>query len=213
MMSDIQMARRLYRVGFDFSFIGRVTHLTDDEVHKTLDEEITAVAEIEKEYRNTEWPKVLASIKEWQEEFPQEWRITVRKDFLRERIEKVRQLFNEGCKEYAQITHEFTYWHVKRLEQLERLLKKLGMEAKILVGKAEGISPEKIAYARKTPITDFVTARQGMTKCPFHLDKSPSLDVRKNFYYCYGCGAHGDVIDFVMRTKNLSFKEAVNLLA
>ncbi len=213
MMSDIQMARRLHRIGFDFFFIGKVTHLTDDEVNKTLDEEMTAVKEIEKEYRENELPKVMASIKEWQEEFTLEERIEPRKEFLRERIGKVRRLYEEGCKEYALTKHDLTHWYVRRLEQLERLLNKLGMEAKIVAGKAEGISPEKIAYARKTPITDFITARQGMTKCPFHNDKSPSLDVRKNFYYCYGCGAHGDVIDFVMQTKNLSFKEAVTLLA
>ena len=212
-MSDIQMARRLYRIGFDFRFIGRVTHLTDEEVHKTLDEEITAVAEIEKEYRENELPKVMASIKEWQEEFTLEERTEPRKEFLRERIEKVRRLYEEGCKEYALTKHDLTYWYVRRLEQLERLLNKLGMEAKIVTGKAEGISPEKIAYARKTPITDFVTARQGMTKCPFHLDKSPSLDVRKNFYYCYGCGAHGDVIDFYQKLKGVSFREAVNALS
>jgi DNA primase len=51
--------------------------------------------------------------------------------------------------------------------------------------------------------------------CPFHKEKSPSFNVveDKNFYHCFGCGAHGDVIGFVMNTDNLAFPEAVEMLA
>ncbi|MBC6440818.1 MAG: DNA primase [Rhodospirillales bacterium] len=51
--------------------------------------------------------------------------------------------------------------------------------------------------------------------CPFHREKTPSFTVseQKGFYHCFGCGAHGDVIGFVMRTENLSFPEAVERLA
>ena len=51
--------------------------------------------------------------------------------------------------------------------------------------------------------------------CPFHREKTPSFTVseRKGFFHCFGCGAHGDVIGFVMRTENLSFPEAVERLA
>jgi DNA primase len=51
--------------------------------------------------------------------------------------------------------------------------------------------------------------------CPFHNEKTPSFTVsdEKNFYHCFGCGAHGDVIGYVMRTENLSFPEAVQRLA
>jgi DNA primase len=51
--------------------------------------------------------------------------------------------------------------------------------------------------------------------CPFHKEKSPSFNVveDKNFYHCFGCGAHGDVIGFVMQTDNLAFPEAVETLA
>jgi len=51
--------------------------------------------------------------------------------------------------------------------------------------------------------------------CPFHNEKSPSFTVseEKGFYHCFGCGAHGDVIGFVMRAENLSFPEAVERLA
>ncbi len=51
--------------------------------------------------------------------------------------------------------------------------------------------------------------------CPFHQEKSPSfhVDDRKGFYYCFGCHAKGDALTFVKETENLSFIEAVELLA
>ena len=51
--------------------------------------------------------------------------------------------------------------------------------------------------------------------CPFHAEKTPSFHVRedKGFYHCFGCGAHGDVIRFVMQTENLGFVDAVEKLA
>ncbi|MDJ0943874.1 MAG: DNA primase [Kiloniellales bacterium] len=51
--------------------------------------------------------------------------------------------------------------------------------------------------------------------CPFHNEKSPSFTVSedKGFFHCFGCGAHGDVIGFVMRSEGLSFPEAVERLA
>jgi len=51
--------------------------------------------------------------------------------------------------------------------------------------------------------------------CPFHNEKSPSFFVNddKGFFHCFGCGAHGDVIGFVMRAENLAFPEAVERLA
>ena len=51
--------------------------------------------------------------------------------------------------------------------------------------------------------------------CPFHGEKTPSFTVSpsKQFYHCFGCGAHGDAIKFVMETQRLDFVEAVELLA
>ena len=47
--------------------------------------------------------------------------------------------------------------------------------------------------------------------CPFHNEKTPSftLNEEKGFYHCFGCGAHGDVVGFVMRADGLAFPEAV----
>ena len=51
--------------------------------------------------------------------------------------------------------------------------------------------------------------------CPFHNEKTPSFYVveDKGFFHCFGCGAHGDAIGFVMRADNLDFIEAVERLA
>ncbi len=65
------------------------------------------------------------------------------------------------------------------------------------------------------PIIEAVTpVRQNKALCPFHDDRNPSLVVnaRTQTYRCYGCHAHGDVIDFVQRYRNLSFKEALSYL-
>jgi DNA primase len=49
--------------------------------------------------------------------------------------------------------------------------------------------------------------------CPFHGEKSPSFYVYDDGYHCFGCGAHGDAITFVMQSQGLAFMEAVNQLA
>lgn len=54
--------------------------------------------------------------------------------------------------------------------------------------------------------------RNGMCRCPFHEDKTPSMKLDRR-YYCFGCGASGDVIDFVSRLRGTGSKEAAILLA
>lgn len=51
--------------------------------------------------------------------------------------------------------------------------------------------------------------------CPFHNEKTPSFTVndKKGFFHCFGCGAHGDAVGFVMKTEGLSFPESVEKLA
>ena len=55
--------------------------------------------------------------------------------------------------------------------------------------------------------------RNGMACCPFHDDKNPSMKLNKEYFYCFGCGATGDVIDLASRLYNLSPKEAAEKLA
>ena len=54
--------------------------------------------------------------------------------------------------------------------------------------------------------------RNNMASCPFHKDKTPSMKVDKRFH-CFGCGADGDVIDFVSRLYGISSLEAAQKIA
>ncbi|MEJ2765774.1 DNA primase [Photobacterium sp. MCCC 1A19761] len=72
-------------------------------------------------------------------------------------------------------------------------------------------------------IVDVVDARVKLKKqgknfgacCPFHNEKTPSFSVsqEKQFYHCFGCGAHGNVLDFVMEFDRLEFVDAIEELA
>ena len=55
--------------------------------------------------------------------------------------------------------------------------------------------------------------RNSMACCPFHDDKNPSMKLNKDYFYCFGCGATGDVIGLTARLYNLSPQEAAEKLA
>jgi DNA primase len=75
----------------------------------------------------------------------------------------------------------------------------------------------------RTPLSSLIGRRVRLQRkgrehiglCPFHNEKSPSFTVNddKGFFHCFGCGAHGDAIGYVMRAEQLSFPEAVEKLA
>ena len=55
--------------------------------------------------------------------------------------------------------------------------------------------------------------RGNMVCCPFHADRTPSMKLNEDYFYCFGCGAHGDVIDLVAKLFNLSSFDAAKKLA
>ena len=71
----------------------------------------------------------------------------------------------------------------------------------------EGVIGKRVRLVRR--------GRELLGLCPFHNEKTPSFTVNeeKGFFHCFGCGAHGDVIGFVMRDEGLAFPEAVERLA
>ncbi len=86
------------------------------------------------------------------------------------------------------------------------------------------IPEDKIAAIRRAVdlaevVAETVTLRKAgknlLGLCPFHAEKTPSFTVSpdKQIFYCFGCGAGGNVFSFLMRRDGLSFREAVRLLA
>ncbi len=73
----------------------------------------------------------------------------------------------------------------------------------------------------RTPVHTVVSRRVQLKRsgknwtgcCPFHNEKSPSFYVYEDGFHCFGCGAHGDAISFVMQTQGASFIDAVGSLA
>ena len=56
-------------------------------------------------------------------------------------------------------------------------------------------------------------SRNGMACCPFHNDRHPSLKLNEDYFFCFGCGAKGDVIDFTAHLFDLNSYEAAQRLA
>jgi DNA primase len=75
----------------------------------------------------------------------------------------------------------------------------------------------------RVPLSDIVgrriplqrAGREYKAPCPFHAEKTPSFYIndQKSFFHCFGCGAHGDAVGFLMRHDGLAFPEAVEQLA
>ncbi len=83
--------------------------------------------------------------------------------------------------------------------------------------------PELEAFKARLPLADIVgryvrlrrRGRELVGLCPFHREKTPSFTVAedKGFYHCFGCGAHGNAIDFLMAIENLPFRDALERLS
>src|ERR1700743_1074807 len=75
----------------------------------------------------------------------------------------------------------------------------------------------------RVPVSEVIGKRLRLTRAgrefkacsPFHKEKTPIFYTNddKQFYHCFGCGAHGDIIGFTMRHDRLSFPDAVEQLA
>ena len=72
-------------------------------------------------------------------------------------------------------------------------------------------TPLAALIGRRTKIER--SGRQWKACCPFHGEKTPSFYIYDDHYHCFGCGAHGDAITFVMQSEGASFMDAVERLA
>jgi len=116
--------------------------------------------------------------------------------------------------ELIYIKHWLRYW-LKIVD-----IAQVAMNKPSLFIKKEGqISDEDIIRAKEYPIVDLYNGdlKQSYQRyvglCPFHNEKTPSFTIfENNRYFCFGCGAKGSAIDFIMKTRNLNFVEAVKEL-
>lgn len=121
----------------------------------------------------------------------------------------------QGARDWAHSLPEA--YETKRLLLLERLKNAKSEEEKkerlihykLFTNKLNSLPPEQIERARNYPIKQLIGTNKNITNCPFHDDKTASLNIKNNFYHCHGCGVTGDSIDFVMKRDGITFKEAV----
>lgn len=88
------------------------------------------------------------------------------------------------------------------------------------MGVTQRIDPHIITQAKRTRLSDVIGRHVHIRKagsafiacCPFHKEKSPSFFIYPDHYHCFGCGAHGDAIDFLVKIRGIDFQEAINEL-
>ena len=72
-----------------------------------------------------------------------------------------------------------------------------------------------VAYIQKHGIKTKRSGNQYMARCPFHDDKTPSMTIndKDGMFYCFGCGAKGDIINFVQQISNVDIKQAIEIIS
>lgn len=170
-------------------------------------EDVTIELRLAKKEREVYLPNLQKKVIAFRDEFPIEFRKEIRLSHLEHELKTAFEDFEKECMEIAKGKES-----IEQAEQTEKKIQKTQTHLKIIHGFEEGITQQEILNARNHPITNLIEAKRMMAVCPFHNEKTPSMYLKNNFYHCFGCGANGDTIDLVMKTKNMSFKEAVNHL-
>lgn len=80
---------------------------------------------------------------------------------------------------------------------------------RVFTGKVKTFTPQEIERARDYPLKDLLDTNKNIAKCPFHDDKTASMNIKNNYYHCHACNITGDSIDFVMKRDDITFREAV----
>lgn len=104
-------------------------------------------------------------------------------------------------------------------KQITDNIKRLGLLKRMMQNKNSIILAEDVKHIPIETLHDFAKikrSRKGFSAiCPIHKEDTPSFHVftENNSFYCFGCNANGDVIDFIQRLHGLNFKQAINFLA
>lgn len=111
-------------------------------------------------------------------------------------------------------------WHIEHRKVLKSILAAATVKQAGKEGQIEGISERDVENAKAVPIEGLYDWSKPVrisgrfrAYCPFHNENSGSFFIfRDNKYRCFGCGEHGDAIDFCMNTMNIDFIESVKYL-
>lgn len=173
------------------------THLTDWQIADAFPEECKKYYKIKYLIAKSQIQLFLWNIEEICEEYPD--------DFLRDFFVEINWMLmpRRHREMYKRLTKIFDIIKIK-----DKMEKRGRPDLNIDLAKSRQIedlySFEKLRANRK-----YLSAL-----CPFHSEKTPSFYIYpdENKFHCFGCGVHGDAIDFIMKLKGLSFVEAVNSL-
>lgn len=104
-----------------------------------------------------------------------------------------------------------------------RINRQIIIVAEVIVALARFLQSSIDEVLRRSDIVEIVASYVSLRRngsdyvglCPFHREKTPSFHISadKQLYYCFGCGAGGNLIDFVTKAENLDFVDAIKLLA
>ena len=180
---------------------------TMDEIIEIIDQEgeerTVAKLENEKLFKTRMLPSARRELLIKDEIISEDKAFECKRRYLEQEIKDLSRNYYETPKE----------WRTK--EQLDKLQKaKWSYEIYTFRPQDDTRIPEEdIELARSVDIHNYIKVNlAGFAPCPFHKEKTPSLHIYKNFYYCFGCGKKGDVISLIMETQNLDFRQAVSLL-
>lgn len=172
-----------------------------------------------------ELPEMEEAWKEWDEEEAwydkqeTDWKLSVPTA-----KERVQGFINDGSitEEWAENTHrkflQLRYeelireFYENKEVEVPKELKKIFFEYNFRYEGGTGITEDQIEQAHNYPISKLVEVKNNFIACPFHNEKTPSMHITINKYFCHGCSEGGDTIKFVMKKDNLSFRGAVKHL-
>ena len=191
---------------------GKITAFgfTDEE----LGEFVSMEREYEKFYEQTEreWKSSLQSRDDRERMFPEvteaqafEWR---QRWYLQQYEDTARRFFEAEKEGYEQDILKRYKARMNHAKEVYEIFTYRPYDNKT-------IPDHEIQKARERSIGDFIQLdRRGFAPCPFHNEKTPSFHVHQkwNRFYCFGCGAKGDSIEFIRKLNGLGFQESVKYL-
>jgi len=155
---------------------------------------------------------------EWLGSFSVKWRESMRKEYLIQESKRLQKYLDDfyllydlmAQRGFSWVEKSFNHYYLgieKKEKQLSRLKKELSGH-----GKADnGITDEMIERARDYPMEELAGGK-GLLKCVFHEDRSPSMLIKNNYAYCFGCGKSSDTIAWLMEVEGMGFADAVRRL-